>query len=97
MRKKDDEQIAQKFRTTRARQLAAIALTVFFIIILAVVSKRPDVFGAFSKKTVLIILLAIMLLFINFSSWNWRCPSCNRYLGSDAFQEKCRKCGVKLR
>jgi SNF family Na+-dependent transporter len=97
MPKKDDEPTARRFAATRGRQLAAIALSVLLIIVLAIVSTRPDLFGALSKKQVLIILVLIMLLFINFSSWNWRCPSCRSYLGSDLLQEKCRKCGARLR
>ena len=34
---------------------------------------------------------------ILFSLWNWRCPSCGKYLGRATNPSFCPKCGVKLR
>lgn len=95
--KKDHEQVVRKFQTIRKRQVLAIAIALISIIVVAAVSKRPDLFGAFSKKTLSILLLAIILGFVNFSSFNWRCPSCKQYLGNDIGRQICRKCGVRLR
>ena len=39
----------------------------------------------------------IVLLFVNFTAYNWRCPSCRKYLGSDIGRHSCRNCGVRLR
>ncbi len=84
MQKKDDEQIIRKFSAVKGRQLAAV-------------SRRPGLFGALSKKDVLIGMVVVILAFINFSSWNWRCPSCRNYLGNDIIQQNCKKCGARLR
>ncbi|HEY6010044.1 MAG TPA: hypothetical protein VIX18_01135 [Nitrospirota bacterium] len=97
MNNKDQEEIMRTFATRRARQLLAIALTVTAMIVLATVSKYPDFFGAISRRTVTIVMVLIILAFINFSSYNWRCPSCGRYLGSDITRTACRKCGSRLR
>ncbi len=96
MQKKDNEQAAQRFGIIRDRQVTAIALAIVAVIVVVVASKRPDLFGEYSRKTVLLVLGGIILFFINFSSWNWRCPSCKRYLGSDIAQVCCRKCGARF-
>jgi rRNA maturation endonuclease Nob1 len=31
-----------------------------------------------------------------FSLFNWRCPSCNKYLGKAINAKFCAKCGVQL-
>lgn len=97
MQNKDNEQIARAFAKMRARQLLAIAVTVALLILLAVVSSRPDLFGIFSKKTILTFMIVIILAFVNFSSLNWRCPACKNYLGNDIMQRNCRKCSARLR
>ncbi len=95
--KKDHEQIVRRFQTIRKRQVLAISVAMILAIVVAVVSKRPDLFGAVSKKDLFIGMVVIILGFVNFSSFNWRCPSCKQYLGNDIARQSCRKCGVKLR
>ena len=97
MNDRDHEEIVRKFETRKARQFLAIALTVTAVLVLATVSKYPHIFGDISRKTVTILMMLTILLFINFSSFNWRCPACSRYLGSDIARAKCKKCGVRLR
>ncbi len=96
--KKEDKQVVQqRFATIRKRQILAISISLILILIIAAVSKRPDLFGAVSKKDLLILMVLVILGFVNFSAYNWRCPSCKQYLGSDLGREICRKCGSKLR
>jgi hypothetical protein len=97
MQNKGDEQTLRKFARIRTRQLAAMVLALFLMIVLAAVWKRPDIFGQFSKRTIAIAQILVVLSFINFSSWNWTCPSCKKYLGHDLHRQKCRKCGARLR
>jgi rRNA maturation endonuclease Nob1 len=39
----------------------------------------------------------VIIAFIGFSAFNWRCPSCKRYLGADINRHMCKKCGTRLR
>jgi hypothetical protein len=96
MKNKNHEEIVRRFATIRARQFLAIALAVSLAIVIAVVFKRPDLFGVLSKKTSLLLLAVTMLAFVNFSSYNWRCPSCRKYLGNDIARNRCKSCGIKL-
>ena len=87
----------QDFRLRRGRQLVAIAAALLLIIFLALIHNRSDLFGHVSKNTISAIELVVIAAFIGFSSANWRCPSCSRYLGQDINRSICKKCGARLR
>ena len=42
-------------------------------------------------------VLGAAVALILFHLWNWRCPSCQRYLGNWLFPRLCGRCGVPLR
>ena len=85
------------FSVRRTRQIIAIATTVFLVLMLAVLYKRPDLIGNFSKVNIVITQALLILAFINFSAYNWVCPSCKKYLGSDMNRRVCKRCGARLR
>ncbi len=97
MEQQRDERMRQAYATRRLRQVIAIAAVIVLILAAALLYRRPDLFGAFSKSTLVKVQLVIILLFINFTAYNWRCPSCKKYLGSDLSTSTCRKCRVRLR
>jgi hypothetical protein len=41
-----------------------------------------------SKDTLVAAQLVVMSAFIGFTAMNWRCPSCNKYLGMDSLQNQ---------
>jgi len=84
------------FRFRLNRQLLAIALTLFLLLFLVLVYKRNDIFGEFSKNSIFTSQIILIAVFIGFSVINWRCPSCNKYLGSDISRRICKKCGIRL-
>ncbi|HUJ18804.1 MAG TPA: hypothetical protein VL197_12525 [Nitrospirota bacterium] len=96
MRKQDDDQIKRRFSSIKNRQILAIVLAPALMFLLAAAWKRPDLFGQFSKGTITIAQILVILSFINFSAWNWICPSCKKYLGNDIFTQSCKKCGARL-
>jgi len=97
MQKKDDSQIKNEFRLRKSRQIRAIAAAVLLIVFLAVIYNRPGPFGSLSKNTISAIQVMVIAAFIGFTSSNWRCPACNKYLGRDISKHGCRKCGARFR
>ncbi len=97
MEKKDRNRTMQDFRLRQNRQFIAIAAALFLVLLSAVIYRRPDLFGEFSKSTLFGTQVAIIAAFIGFTGFNWRCPSCTRYLGNDINRRICKKCGARLR
>jgi hypothetical protein len=97
MSRKDARQIMQDFRVRRGRQFLAIVVALCFVLFLATLYKGPTIPGEFSKNTLFGAQVVVIAAFIGFSSFNWRCPSCKKYLGNDLNRRVCRKCGSRLR
>jgi hypothetical protein len=96
LQKKDPEKIMQEFRQRQSRQFIAIAITLFAILSCAVIYKRPDLFGEFSKSTLFGAQVVIIASYMVFTSVNWMCPSCGKYMGADINKRTCKKCGARL-
>lgn len=97
MQKKDDKQIMHEFWMRQGRQLLAIAAALFLVILPAVVTKRHDLFGEYSRSTLAAAQLVVITAFIAFTAFNWRCPSCKKYLGNNIIKRICRHCKARLR
>jgi hypothetical protein len=96
LQKRDDKQIMQDFQLRQSRQFLAIAVTMLLLLFLALLYKRPGLFGEFSKDTIFAAQIVLIAAFIGFSAFNWRCPSCKKYLGSNINKRICKKCGTRL-
>jgi hypothetical protein len=97
MEKKDRERIVRDFRSRQNRQFIAIAAALFLVLLSAVIYRRPDLFGGFPKSTLFGAQIAFIVAFMGFTAFNWRCPSCTKYLGNDINRRMCKKCGARLR
>ncbi len=97
MQDRNTEQMRRKFRQRQSRQLLAIVLALLIIVFLALVHRRPDLFGEIPRKTVAGLQLIVVVAFVGFTARNWRCPACKKYLGPDINRALCRKCGTRLR
>ena len=93
-----ESELRQEFARRRTRQWL-IVLPVF-IAILAIRAagdtKNPTVYGM-PTSAVIAIGFAMVIGAIVFSLWNWRCPSCSKYLGRGINPSFCAKCGFKLK
>jgi hypothetical protein len=96
MQQWDDEKIIHEFRLRQGRQYLAISVTLLLLILLTVIYKRPDLFGEFSREIISITQIVLIAAFVGFSAFNWRCPSCKRYLGNNIGRQRCRRCGTRL-
>ena len=97
MQKKDQQQIMQEFHQRQSRQIIGIAITLFVVMLCAVMYKRPDVLGDYSKARLFAVQIVSIASFIVFSSYNWRCPACGKSLGTDINKRVCKKCKTRLR
>lgn len=96
MTRKDSRQIVQEFEVRRQRQHFAIAASLFLVLFLVLIYKRP-LLGEISKNTIFGAQIIVISTFIGFTNFNWRCPSCNKFLGNDIGMRICRKCRTRLR
>lgn len=93
-----ERQVIREFGRRRARQLAAVVAVIFLMISLLWKMGHPGVLlGELSRSTVTALEVILIAGFVLFSSLNWRCPACGRYLGADINPRGCRKCGARLR
>jgi len=86
----------REFRVRQSRQFIAIAIALFIVLLCAVIYKRPELFGEYSKTTLFGAQAIIIVSYVVFTSWNWICPSCGKYLGADINRRICKKCRARL-
>lgn len=91
-------EVKKQFKTRKIRQILVAVLVIPIIGILFYVRENPtielfglnyDQIGKFS-----LIIIGIVLVF---SYYNWRCPSCKKYIGKKINPNHCDNCGVELR
>jgi uncharacterized membrane protein len=94
--KKDQKQIMREYYLRQTRQIIAVAIVSFLVLLAAVLYKRP-LFGEIPKNMLFGVQIGAIALFAAFTFWNWKCPSCNKGLGGDILREHCKHCGTRLR
>ena len=94
---RSNAEIIEAFKKKRTRQIMAVGpIILAFIALLSVEGNPTGMFGL-PQKIVLGIAFALIISVLIFSLCNWRCPSCNKYLGKGINPKFCSKCGVQLR
>ena len=94
---RSNTEIMDEFKKRRLRQIMAVGpIILAFIAFLSVEGNPSGIFGL-SPNVVLGISFALIISVLIFSLFNWRCPSCNKYLGKAINPKFCAKCGVQLR
>ena len=86
--------VMSEFSRKRKLQYFFSGVTVVLIIAAALARSRsvPSLSTAYVW-----IMLVIAVGLIVFSFFNWRCPSCKKYMGRGYNIKNCPLCGVKLR
>lgn len=92
-------EIKKSFGVRRKRQ---IIFTVLLVAVLSSFAFFEDKIGrgaiaGISPEMAGPLLFAFVLSALIFSVKNWRCPSCNKYLGKTMNPKFCNHCGVELR
>ncbi|MGE5172888.1 MAG: hypothetical protein ACM3MD_03570 [Betaproteobacteria bacterium] len=67
---KGGKDIMREFEALQTRQIIAIAITLFLVLLSAVLYKRPGLFGDFSKGTLFGAQIASIAAFIGFTAVN---------------------------
>jgi len=94
---RSNAEIIEEFIKKRTRQIMAVGpIILAFIALLSVEGNPTGIFGL-PQNIVLSITFAVIISVLIFSLFNWRCPSCNKYLGKAINPKFCAKCGVQLR
>lgn len=89
--------VIRRFRHRRSRQLAAIAAVIVLLVSILWKMNHPGVLtGEISRTVALFLEGALIAAFLFYSAYNWRCPSCGRYLGGDISPSRCRACGIRF-
>jgi hypothetical protein len=96
IKKRGNEDIMRDFALRRGRQHLAIAVTLFLLLFLTLLYSRPNLLGELSKNNAIAAQIVVIAAFICFSAYNWRCPSCDKYLGADINRRSCKGCGTML-
>jgi hypothetical protein len=96
MQNRDENRIKKEFKARQNRQIVAITAAIFMVMLGAVLYKRPDILGAFSKSTLFGLQAICIAAFFAYTIHNWRCPACNKHLSSDIHRRRCGKCGAQL-
>jgi len=90
-------EIIEEFKRKRTRQIMAVGpIILAFIALLSVESNPTGIFGL-PPNIVFGISFVLIISVLIFSLFNWRCPSCNQYLGKAMNPKFCSKCGIQLR
>jgi hypothetical protein len=95
IQKKDEKKVRFQFHARQTRQIIAIAIAFFLVLLSAVLYKRP-LFGELPKGVLFGMQVITIAAFFAFTTLNWRCPSCRKSLGSDISKRVCGKCGARL-
>ncbi len=93
-----DESVIEEFRRRRTRQLVVIVPVVAVLVFMTTRGEGESIaLAGLPEAVVGVTALVIILAVLAFSISNWRCPSCNRYLGKAINPAFCSRCGAQLR
>lgn len=90
-----DYEVINEFKKRKKRQIMlAISIAPLFLLrIFKAEIRQLDFLNDDLVGIALIIFIGSALIL---SFLNWRCPSCNAYLGRELGINHCKKCGVQL-
>jgi hypothetical protein len=98
MTEQQKEEIKQVFRLRRKRQIILSIPLIFLVIALLFMEDKVNsgsVLGI-PADTAGVGFFVFVIGSLLFSFRNWRCPSCNKYLGKRINPKFCSSCGVGL-
>jgi len=89
--------VMQEFKRRRKRQLIlAVPLVAVMLVFFWVSDHQNTPVLGLQPSQFIWVMLAFVVFALAFSLYNWRCPSCNSYLGKRINPSFCSSCGTKL-
>ncbi len=93
-----DEEILAEFKRRQKKQWMTLPFAMLAMILLVSVDEQSGLgLGGLPAMPLSIAAIVLILGVMAFSLKNWRCPTCNAYLGRGMAPRYCRKCGVQLK
>lgn len=91
------QSVFEKFRIKRQRQItvAIIILPLVAGLVYLDWAKSDQVLGIPADSYSIMALIGVFAA-LAYSIYNWRCPSCNKYMGRNINPKSCPRCGVDL-
>lgn len=91
-------QLREEFARRRMRQIILVIPVLIGMAAMFWLEKNPQTsIGGLDPSVLAIGFFVLVAGAIGFSLFNWRCPSCNGYLGKAINPKFCSKCGFNLR
>ena len=89
--------ISKDFKRRKRNQwiVAILMIPVFIVLIYPQVTGKTEVFGM-DPDTITTWSLIPIILALVYSIYNWRCPSCKKYLGRRINHSSCPRCGISF-
>ena len=91
------EELRRDFARRRIRQWLVVIPSVLALIAVRMLPDSGDTLFGINTQIVLLACIAILLGVLGFTVYNWRCPSCEKYLGRGINPKFCGSCGFQLR
>ncbi len=88
--------VGEEFRRRKRRQIVLLLIGLPFIAVLVWFEKFPERLDNLVAGGCAILALVYVAVAVVFSLRNWRCPSCERWLGNELSPSSCGKCGVRF-
>lgn len=96
----EPQEVKRKFKTRFIRQIIVAILLLPAIFVFVFVEKEQGValqqFLGLESAALLYAAIGLVAAGLAFTLWNWRCPSCNKYLKKEIYPKHCSGCGIEL-
>ena len=90
--------LREEFNRRRTSQYISLVPIVAVAAAMLWLKEQPgSEFAGITPNVFSLVVFAVVIAVGGFSFFNWRCPSCNSYLGRAASPTFCGRCGFRLR
>jgi hypothetical protein len=87
--------VRKEYQKRRKKQwiVVLVSIPVILLFLLQVIDQHTVFIGTVPLAIITVVFLGSV---VAFTCVNWRCPSCNAFLGKNISAERCEQCGARL-